>query len=385
MTAKTKKLKFNNNSITFLLINGMWLIPAKIIGLALGYAKDGQKLGDHLSSWSKKWGPEDFKTFTGSELKKLREANPEIGVPSSTSQLVMLSPSGVTKVLQRSRAGLALEFRNFLAKEATFLFKDHLGSLEAPAKQLALELPEKAQDGVNHLSEVLQILEVGSKKGLMTKKEQKLALNAVLNIKMQAFTKDNKVTHFFDPDGTVDPTKLPALSQHAMAIPEGSVNLIERGQRHPDFLDWESATDIGNRYGLKHELVKKYIKAYANNLGSDLPNNIAQKYIEGRGGKFNRPDKHGFLVDHFVSARIGGIAIYSKIDGNKLVWRNYWSPNAVKEICKLIENGRGIEPLAPTQQPATEKVVDVEATTLPPELEKIEKMHTEEVPGQSGV
>ncbi len=384
MTIKTKQWKFNNNTITFLLINSKWLVPAKLIGRALGYSNDGQKLGDHLSNWSKNWTAEDFKNISGAELKTLRNQNPELGVSLSANSVMFLTPSGVAKVLQRSRAGLALEFRNFLSKEASFLFKNYL---EAAPKQMPLGLPEKPQEGVSHLSEVLQILEVGAKQGLMTKGERKLALSRILDVKMQALTKENKVTHFFSPDGTVDPTKLPALSQNALAVPEGSVTLIERGQRHPDFKDWESATDIGNRYGLKHELVKKYIKAFVIGKGTDLPNNLADVFVEQNGGKFPPTDKHGFIVFSAETAETsGGIAIYSKIDGNKLVWRNYWSPSSVKAICRLLEQDRGIEPLTPTQKVATEVIIDVKATeTVKEEVKGLEPSShlSEELHGQN--
>jgi len=192
----------------------------------------------------------------------------------------------------------------------------------------------------------------------MTKKEQKLALSRLLDIKMTAFSRENKVTHFFNPDGTVDPTKLPALSQHAMALTEGSIRLIERGERHPDFPNWESAHDIGAPYGLKADLVKKYIKAYVLALASDLPNNIVEEFIERSAGKFPPPDKHGFLISRDVEKTVGGIAIYSKIDGNKLVWRNYWSPEAVRTIKAMLELDRDIKPLT------TEPKVDEKAPAL---------------------
>lgn len=345
MAIQTKTLKFNNTKFSFVFFDGSWIISAKLLGLALGYAKEGQKLADAITGgWNKKWTAEDYKVLSGAKLKTLREETrqqaPDFSV-SPLNSLLVLTPSGVVKVLQRSRAGLAQEFRNFISKEA--IFKNYIGSLEAP-KQMDLSLKENEAESSNSLGDTMKVIEVMSKKGLMTKKEQKLALSRILDIKMTALSRENKVTHFFNPDGTVDPTKLPAMSSHALAVQEGSVQLIERGQRHPDYQDWQTAHDIGAVYGLKADLVKKYIKAYVLALHSDLPNNMADDFVERSGGKFPPPDKHGFLVSRDVEKTVGGIAIYSKIDGNKLVWRNYWSPSAVKVINGLIESDRNIKP-----------------------------------------
>lgn len=363
MSVRTKSLKFNGVSITFLLINSVWMIPAKLLGLALGYAKEGQKLADALTGgWAKKWTAEDFKVFTGQELKKLREGTPELGVPSATSQLLMLTPAGVVKVLQRSRAGLATKFRDFLAENATSLFKDHLTALKPP-KQMELDIPDK--DSGSELSDLMRIMEVGAKKGLMTKKEQRLILNKMLDIKMVAFTRANKVTHVLNPDGTVDPTSLPAMTQSALAVREGQYQLLSSGQYHPAYMDWQTAEDIGKPFGLKADLVKKYIKARCLGKGSDLPNNLGRDYVRKHNGGFPAPDAHGYIVFDETAKSLGGIAIYSKLSDNQLVWRNFWSPEAVREINGLVSIDRKL--------PKTEEEAEAETSgPTPPALAVIE-------------
>lgn len=359
MAVKTKTLKFNDTNITFVLIQGQWLVPARIIGMALGYANAGQKLADHLSSWSKNWNEQDTKILTGKELKSFREGTPNSGVPLTTSSLLMLSPSGVTKVLQRSRAGLAQSFRDFLANQATFLFKDYLGALKAPPEQMGLGLEEK--ESQSNMADIFKILEVGSKKGLMTQKEQKLVLSKILDIKMTALSREHKVSHVLNPDGTVNPTSLPAMTQNALATNEGQYRLLGPGQHHPAYMDWLSAEDIGKPYGLKADLVKKYIKARCLSIGSDLPNNLGREYVRKHNGSFPIPDTHGYIVFDEVFKKVGGVAIYSKMGDNQLVWRNFWSPEAVREIERLVEQDRGIEKPAEKVEKASQAVVDAPA------------------------
>lgn len=363
MAVKTKTLKFNNTNITFVLIQGQWLVPARIIGLALGYSNAGQKLSDHLSSWAKNWSEKDIKILSGKELKAFREGTPESGVPLTTGSLMMLSPSGVTKVLQRSRAGLAQSFRDFLAGRASFLFKEHLGALKAPPEQMGLDLEEK--ESQSSMADIFKILEVGSEKGLMTQKEQKLVLSKLLDIKMTALSRENKISHVLNPDGTVNPTSLPAMTQNSLATNEGQYRLLGPGQSHPAYLDWKSAEEIGKPYGLKADLVKKYIKARCLGIGSDLPNNLGREYVRKHNGSFPIPDTHGYIVFDEVFKKVGGVAIYSKMGDNQLVWRNFWSPEAVREIERLVEQDRGIEKPA---EKASHAIVD--APVIPAEHEE---------------
>lgn len=356
MAVKSKTLKFNSTNITFVLIQGQWLVPARIIGQALGYASEGQKLADHLSAWSKKWSSEDFKILSGKELKAFREGTPDSGVPLTTSFLMMLSPSGVTKVLQRSRAGLAQGFRDYLAASGHFLFKEHVNVLKAPPEQLGLDL--KQSESQSNMADIFKILEVGAEKGLMTQKEQKLILNKVLDIKMTALSRENKISHVLNPDGTVNPSSLPAMTQSALATQEGQYRLLQPGEYHPAFMEWKTAEDIGKPYNLKADLVKKYIKAYALSANSDLPNNYGREYVRKNGGSFPIPDSHGFLVYSKTKDTIGGIAIYARMGDNQLVWRNFWSPEAVARIEKLLEMDRGLEKPSKAIEKAAEAVID---------------------------
>lgn len=360
---KIKNLKFNNVSITFAQLSGNteWCIPAKLLGLALGYPKEGQKLADAISGgWAKKWlEGVDYWILQGKELANVRKETPQFGVSSSANSVLLLTVQGVVKVLQRSRAGLAGEFRDFLAKNHAGIFKEHLGALKAPPEQMGLGLEEKGSQ--SNMADIFKILEVGSKKGLMTQKEQKLVLSKILDIKMTALSREHKVSHVLNPDGTVNPTSLPAMTQNALATNEGQYRLLGPGQHHPAYMDWLSAEDIGKPYGLKADLVKKYIKARCLSIGSDLPNNLGREYVRKHNGSFPIPDTHGYIVFDEVFKKVGGVAIYSKMGDNQLVWRNFWSPEAVREIERLVEQDRGIEKPAEKVEKASQAVVDAPA------------------------
>jgi hypothetical protein len=326
-------MKFNGTTITFVEVNGVWCVPAKLIGLALGYAGEGQKLADAITGgWNKKWTAQDYFVLTGEKLKVFGQENetPEFRV-SSRNSLLLLTPSGVVKTLQRSRAGLALEFRDFLAKNYLGVFKELTSSLKTNPKQMDLALKAKEDAPTNNLGEIMKIVEMASKRGLMTKKEQKLLYAKVLEIKMQAFTQENKVTHFLPTDGTIPPSSLLAMTDDAIATSEGKFRILKSNERHPAYMLWKSAEDIGRPYGLKADLVKASIKTRCNSAGFDLPNNIARSIVRGQ-DNFMQPDSYGFLTFTGLVEKLGGIAIYSATEDGQMVWRNFWSPEAVTAI-----------------------------------------------------
>lgn len=359
----TKTLKFNNITLTFLQIEGVWSIPAKLLGMALGYANDGQKLSDLITnSWSNRWKPSDFKVLRGEELEKVRKATPQYGVPSTASQYLVLSMSGVMLVLLKSRTKSADAFRRFLSENGGDLIKNITVPSRArrtitkkPA-QMNLALEEKSS---NIQTDLFKTLHEMKKLGLLSKAELKAMFSKVAEIQLARFTKENKVTHFLNPDGTVSATALPALTSTALAVPEGNFNLATKEHKyHPAFKDWLTAEDIGKPFGLKADLVKKYIKTYCANSNYDLPNNEAKKFVEQNNGTFPALDEHGYIVYTALKEKIGGIAIFSKMTGNSLFWRNYWSPNAVEAIKALIIRERKIVSGAPVSSAEPLQVFD---------------------------
>lgn len=360
--AETRNFNFKGFSFSFINWAGEWVIPGKILGKALGYSDDGDKLNNLIGgSWKK-----SFNTTTSSETV-LTQSLPDIDAVMVTGealanfkaisemqsynapQLLVLTLSGLIKVLTKSRSKASTDFRNYLATAA----KDWIGPASLPTKRVgsgnprkdkALAIPAAQKSAV--LDDLLKVLGEMRKLSLLTKAEQKELYGKVAEIQFTRFSKEAGVTHFLNPDGTVSLTKTSAMSKNALAVPEGNFNVVTRDNKyHPAYPGWLPAQEIGRPFGLKADLVKKYCKNYCLSKASDLPNNDAKKFVEMNGGKFPDLDEHGFII--YKPAHGFGIALLSKMEGNSLNWRNYWSPEAVIAIRESIAKDRGFAQTAP--------------------------------------
>jgi len=128
MTLKTKVLKFNKNEITFVEYGSEWIVPAKMLGLAMEYANGGQSFSDLISNnWSKKWGPGEFHVIEGKELIALKEETSQYDVSfKQANSVLFLTIEGAVKALMRSNASMAKEFRSFFAKQGLDVLTEEL-------------------------------------------------------------------------------------------------------------------------------------------------------------------------------------------------------------------------------------------------------------------
>lgn len=113
-------------------------------------------------------------------------------------------------------------------------------------------------------------------------------------------------------------------------------------QKHPKFPDWVSAEEMGDSVGMKADNVKKYSTEYAKARGFDISNNLASQKVIDNGGYFKGlstlVDGHG--IPCYVNEEIGCVGIWFLMEDGKIVWRNYWSPSAVKTILDSIPESK---------------------------------------------
>lgn len=366
MTLKQKTLKFNGNKIHFAQVgpSGAWLIPAKLLGLALGYAGDGQKLVDHLGDWklnkdTSKPGWELW-NINGELLSTLKKETPEFGVSPSANSATFLTIQGVTKVLLRSRAKLAAEFRTFLVKNAGEVLPTDLrevlgsgGSSKKTPEQTKLALPAPSRQGA--LQELMTVLEKGKELKLFSQKELKGIFNTLKDGFLEAAVGQQKAKTLAmfpqtiqvappTPIVTRDATQLvPVSNVQASSLTPNFTSIrgffLTGHQKHPMYQDWLSAEEIGKLCGKTPDQMKTFVVNYARNNGRELANSQARDAIVKAGGYFegvaSLVDSHRLPL--FVDDAIGCMTTWYFMEEGLLVWRNYWSPEAVKDILKLVE------------------------------------------------
>lgn len=353
MAAKTRTLTFNGNNITFLRWGKHWVVPAKLLGQALGYSSNGDKLATLISGgWKKEFqymaisgvlaipkeaNKVDAMLLASSALSTFKSFS---GQTTTAPRMLVLTMSGVIRVLGKSRAKMASAFRDFLATNGGEL----LNGFELPPSQggSGAELAQSAPTEIvqsSPLDDLLRVFHTMTDKGLISKKDQKQTMKNLLDIQAARVSKEAGLTHFLT-DGKTPPTETKALAKNAMAVPEGNFKVVSTDSPyHPDYKDWLPASDIGAPWLLKGDLVKKYCKAFCVSRGFDLPNNDAKKFVENNNGNFPKPDEKGFII--FKPNHVNGIALYMQMEGNQMNWRNYWSPAAVQDIRDLITVDKG--------------------------------------------
>lgn len=134
---------------------------------------------------------------------------------------------------------------------------------------------------------------------------------------------------------------------------------LTSGMKHPRYQDWIPAEDIAKPMGWTADKVKSRIKELAEQRGHALPNNQAKDLVVLNGGFFRGMTS---LVDDthlpvFVNEKLGGIAVWYMKDDGLMVWRNYWSPDFVRDLYTMIG----------FQLDSSSKVIEGEATLVPPE------------------
>lgn len=351
MQIETRSLKFNDVTIIFAFFKGAgWILPAKLLGKALGYTNEGQTLADLITSnWSKEpgWnqGKADSFVYDGEALAALKETG-KYNVSFMANSALFLTIDGVIKVLTRSRAKLARDFREYLARNGGDLLPDELRG-KLPAKKTVRKTAKKASQETpllnsNTLDDIYKTVAQMSKYGLLTKAEQKTVLSRVLESQIVKLQKELGVTHFLE-SSSASLAPIVGMDKTTLATAQGNVRLIEGRMKHPDFQDWIPALEIAELTGGRYnkDTIKKFISQYVASQGSDLPNNDASRWVANNGGKFPPTDEHGFIK--YVNPKLGGMSMYIRQPDNKLLWRNYWSPEAVRSILNLIPSLRNGE------------------------------------------
>ncbi len=154
-------------------------------------------------------------------------------------------------------------------------------------------------------------------------------------------------TLIYSSPGAKDTTQLVPISniQASSMTPNFSVLksfFLSGHQKHPKLKDWITAEEIGEPLGMSADQVKKYSTEYCANRGFELPNVVAMKRVKDNGGYFMGVQT---LVDDiglpcFIDKELGAAGVWFLMEDGKIVWRNYWSPAAVKEIVSMIPPGK---------------------------------------------
>lgn len=347
MSTPTKILNFKSTIITFLCHPSLgWCIPAKLLGQALGYANDGQKLNDLIThSWNKKnWGPEDSKVFTGKELEALKKETPQYGVSLEANSVLFLAMSGVLKVLLRSRSKTADEFRNFIASKGGELTQ----GLNIPKKALPKKNKKPVQLSLPMAPSALSP-EVAASVALLKEMQNTGIFESekLQSLYMDLWTRQSAALTVFDrvykTIAPKDATQMVPVSNIQASSLTPNFDTIRSffltgHQKHPKFTDWVPAEEIGARVGLTADQARTFTSKYADGKGMTIANVIAMQKVKDAGGWFRGV---AALVDDsgipcFVNQELGCMGIWYLMEDGKMVWRNYWSPQAVEDIIKLI-------------------------------------------------
>lgn len=339
MTLNTKTLKFNKTEITFMEFQGSWMVPLKLIGLAMGYANEGQSLCDLvLSDWQKDMPDLSVMQFEGNDLAALKKETAKYNVSfKQANSVTFVTMDGVISILIRSRAKMARDFRNYLAKNGGELLEGHkLGTIKSIKVKGAKPTPALEQK----LSEPLAIIKQAQESKVFSKEtiaEMYLTLfKTALPEKRQGFNQP----------------MLPAKNDATQLVPVSNVQTSSltpnfdsvRGffltghQKHPKFPLWITAEEIGATVGKTADQVKVFLGRYMSAREAELSNNVIMDRVKKAGGYFKgvaaQLDEN--QLPCYMNAEVGCLAVWFMMEDGKTVWRNYWSPRAVNQVRGLM-------------------------------------------------
>lgn len=345
MTLKIKSIKFNNTSIIFAqLANGLWVVPAKLLGLALGYSKEGGKFIDAFVGWGLVMN-DDYVTMSGTQLAEMKQVAPELGVSLNAPNVTFLTMNGVIRSLLRSRSSMAEDFRSFLVKHADDILSDDArNKLPVRTKKAKKEISVPKTEGLpEELQKPLSVLREMALTGFFSKEDLAGYYKRVFESTLPAAPALPAVIPTAAVVTKKDATQLvPVSNIQASSLTPNFTAIrsffLTGHQKHPDFMLWLTAEEIGAKCGKTADQVKTFSSNYARSHGRDLANNQAKAAILQAGGYFEGVSS---LVDDrrlptFVDHEIGCMSTWYLMEEGMLVWRNYWSPRAVEEIEKLI-------------------------------------------------
>lgn len=358
---------------------GVWLIPAPIIGYALRAKSNGLEFERrHWARALKELGgvlAEDI------FLAELRMAYSEtalgIDIPLAVKTLIF-NPSGLVKALTASRAALAIKFRRFLYKHFHDVFSPeelklllpknkntpkkevkHVSTKKTakPAQKTTITLPD-LPNLPKELAAPLTVLREMASTGYF--KEETLA-ELYLDLFKRSLREADAMTasrQELPPGRSLDPLvyggrvedqpkkdateMVPVSNIQASSLTPNFQSVrsffLTGSQKHPLFKDWIPAEAIASRFGRNADWAKKFISEYVASKGKDLPNNVATEKVVRNGGWFQGVSTlvDAFQLPTYVDKDLGGLACWYLMQDGKLVWRNYWSPEAVFSIVQFM-------------------------------------------------
>ena len=190
--------------------------PVRHIGRALGYKRDGRDLRSKLrGDWALQLVQhQDLRLLIGDELDMVKRAqDPERPVVSrSASRLLVLTGSGLRKVLQLASPLQAVVFRDFLA--------DNLAGIE-PSFERSMETRSALSEALAKLERVGQRLRAkgAAEKAAQLASEQR-AEEARVDLEDRQFRVEaiRQVIHVLECRGWLDPEVHLALESEACAV-----------------------------------------------------------------------------------------------------------------------------------------------------------------------
>lgn len=350
MPTKTKSLTFKKNIITFMHHPDMgWCIPAKLIGQALGYSKDGQKLADHITgSWGKKLDPEDFRVFTGKELADIKKDTPEYGVALEASSVLFLSMEGVVRVLLKSRSKTAEEFRSFLVLKGGELTEGvqmpkRILQTSPKAKTVVPQIIPDVDGLPQELKGPVALLKQMQGTGLFETERLTALYLDLWNKYMAPPTIFEALFGGATQPKKKDATQLVPVSNIQASSMTPNFDSIKSffltgHQKHPKYLSWISAEEIGDTCGKTADQVKTFSTKYTESLGFKLPNVELMDAVKNAGGYFKGVSSvvDSDFLPSLLNPTLGCVAVWYLTEDGKMLWRNYWSPEAVTKIRALM-------------------------------------------------
>lgn len=368
MKPETKMVKFGAVTLVFVKWQGAWVIPAKMVGLAMGYSSKGRKFVELIRGpWKK------YLTFAESVtdlsdsmdgihiddhwLKDFRAKAldvPEDGTsepPSKTAvnmpSLLLLTLRGAIHATKRSGAKTAKEMNAGMSDLFTELvLGQKIAKKAGPMKNLQGPYPAGPSDWPTPLStaHVRETMQVMMDMGVMTKDEAGRVMKRILGMQMDALAKNLGVPTTVISSETKTLTKVESTEKpYHIAIATDTASAIMAlnwGSKHPAFNEgWSTAKEIGELYDLSAGKVNKFIDALKMRFATDevRANNIAEEYVI-KHRSFPERDKHGFFV---FTIRLSGshfcTAIWQMREGGGVEWRNYWNVASTNAIRAEIE------------------------------------------------
>lgn len=319
----TKTLTFRGLSLTLVLhpVHG-WGLPARMLGWALGYSNEGQKLTDQLQKPNWNIGA-DAVMLTGDDLGKFKQGAGLQGSLLKSNSMVFLTMAGVRKVLLKSNAKAAKEFRTFLAENGGEAVKGLDLAMRTSVGGSQGHMSPLAGGSDLSLAELRKMLTWMRKEGLATTEELKVYGLRAVELCLRQMEPQTLLK-------TAEPVPVPqaSLGLSLPGVPSGKT-LIGDHPLYPGFL---TADELGKAFGRSGNEIKHLIRRYCvEQMKSDLPNNQARALTKQ--GKMP-VDAQGFFV--LYDPVVDGYARWKRGADNQVVWRNYWGPKASREIGILI-------------------------------------------------